>query len=216
MIKLGAITTSSKEDKDDAALPLSAFLRTGPLTSRHKVVLIDEADRMNAASANALLKTLEEPPPYGMIILTTREVGRVLPTILSRCVAVACEAPVSESGWSDMTDPTYGTDLRMDENAELFGSLRVFAHQLLDRPWTEAMVASEEFRGICAEIEKKEGISARHAYGEGLALLGRLLLRAGRLEAAQRAVEAHRRILGNGNASLTCDAFFADIMNPSS
>ena len=50
-----------------------------------KVFVIDGADRMNPASANALLKTLEEPPEFARIFLLAETASKVLPTILSRC-----------------------------------------------------------------------------------------------------------------------------------
>ena len=51
-----------------------------------KVGVILDADRMNDSSSNAFLKTLEEPPPRSLMLLITSNPGRVLPTILSRCV----------------------------------------------------------------------------------------------------------------------------------
>ena len=56
--------------------------------NQHKVIIIEEAEKMNASSANALLKTLEEPPQKVLIILTTNEIGQLLPTIKSRCVKI--------------------------------------------------------------------------------------------------------------------------------
>lgn len=52
---------------------------------RKRVCIIDEADRMNEVAANALLKTLEEPPPDNVIILVTSRPHQLPPTILSRC-----------------------------------------------------------------------------------------------------------------------------------
>ncbi len=59
-----------------------------PYEGRKKVAIIVAADRMNTAAANALLKTLEEPPGTLMLILTTIRTRRLLPTILSRCQPV--------------------------------------------------------------------------------------------------------------------------------
>jgi DNA polymerase-3 subunit gamma/tau len=56
-----------------------------PGQSRHKVYIIDEVHMLTDPASNALLKTLEEPPPYAIFILCTTEPHRVLPTILSRC-----------------------------------------------------------------------------------------------------------------------------------
>ncbi len=50
-----------------------------------RVVIIEQADRLHVSAANALLKTLEEPPDDTLIILVARSVAAMLPTILSRC-----------------------------------------------------------------------------------------------------------------------------------
>jgi len=56
-----------------------------PTQARHKVYIIDEVHMLTKEAANALLKTLEEPPPYVIFILATTEIHKVPPTILSRC-----------------------------------------------------------------------------------------------------------------------------------
>ncbi|QOV88013.1 DNA polymerase III subunit gamma/tau [Humisphaera borealis] len=56
-----------------------------PGRSRFKVYIIDEVHMLSKAAFNALLKTMEEPPPHVKFILATTEVEKVLPTILSRC-----------------------------------------------------------------------------------------------------------------------------------
>lgn len=61
------------------------FLNYSPLNSPKKLALIKNAEKLNAESANALLKTLEEPPSYGVIVLATLEERKILPTIASRC-----------------------------------------------------------------------------------------------------------------------------------
>ncbi|EOH85893.1 DNA polymerase III subunit delta' [Enterococcus villorum] len=60
------------------------FSRSG-YESRKKVFLIQEAEKMNASAANSLLKFLEEPPGEFLAILETDAIGRILPTIQSRC-----------------------------------------------------------------------------------------------------------------------------------
>jgi DNA polymerase-3 subunit delta' len=57
-----------------------------PAEAEYKVAIIVAADRLNAQSANAFLKTLEEPPPKSVIILLTTEPQRLLETIVSRCL----------------------------------------------------------------------------------------------------------------------------------
>ncbi len=59
-----------------------------PLEGKYKVFIIREIERATAPAANALLKTLEEPPPQVILLLTSTRRDQVLPTILSRCQIV--------------------------------------------------------------------------------------------------------------------------------
>ena len=57
-----------------------------PYSSPWKIYIIDEAEKMTIQAQNTLLKTIEEPPSYGVILLLTTNAEAFLPTILSRCV----------------------------------------------------------------------------------------------------------------------------------
>ncbi len=63
-----------------------------PYRSSHKVYIVDEAEKMNVQAQNALLKTLEEPPAYAVILLLTTNADLFLPTVLSRCVRLNLKA----------------------------------------------------------------------------------------------------------------------------
>jgi len=56
-----------------------------PNEARYKVYIIDEVHMLSTSASNALLKTLEEPPPHAIFVLATTETHKVLPTIISRC-----------------------------------------------------------------------------------------------------------------------------------
>jgi len=56
-----------------------------PNQARYKVYIIDEVHMLSTSASNALLKTLEEPPPYVIFVLATTEAHKVLPTLQSRC-----------------------------------------------------------------------------------------------------------------------------------
>jgi DNA polymerase-3 subunit delta' len=56
-----------------------------PMSARRRVAIIDAVESMNEEAANALLKTLEEPPPHSILILISAGVDHLLPTIRSRC-----------------------------------------------------------------------------------------------------------------------------------
>ena len=60
-----------------------------PYNGSYKIYMVDEAEKMTAQAQNALLKTIEEPPAYAVIILMTTNQEAFLPTIRSRCVQLA-------------------------------------------------------------------------------------------------------------------------------
>jgi DNA polymerase-3 subunit delta' len=63
-------------------------LHMRPFEAERRVYLVLDAQRMNQDAADALLKDLEEPPPYAVIVLVVSELGSLPPTILSRCQLV--------------------------------------------------------------------------------------------------------------------------------
>lgn len=71
--------------KIDQIRELQKELSYRPFEARKKACIVEEADRMNPAAANAFLKTLEEPPGEALLLLLTTHREGVLPTILSRC-----------------------------------------------------------------------------------------------------------------------------------
>jgi len=78
--------------KVDEIRMLAEFAVGTRQSAPHKVAVIESAQLMNDNSANALLKTLEEPPADTHIILTTSQASRLLPTIISRCQSVVLQA----------------------------------------------------------------------------------------------------------------------------
>lgn len=67
-----------------------------PYNGRYKIYIVDEGEKMTVQAQNALLKTIEEPPSYGVILLLTTNADGFLPTILSRCIQLKCR-PVSDA-----------------------------------------------------------------------------------------------------------------------
>jgi len=80
-----------KTKKLKTVIPVDEVRRVGGFHSVHageggwRVCIVDSADEMNPQAANALLKTLEEPPARALLILVSHAPGRLLPTIKSRC-----------------------------------------------------------------------------------------------------------------------------------
>src|SRR5512146_936381 len=91
--------TAITEDRDVDVIELDAASRTGvadareliegvryrPVSARYKVYIIDEVHMLSTAAFNALLKTLEEPPPHVKFLFATTEIRKVPVTVLSRC-----------------------------------------------------------------------------------------------------------------------------------
>ncbi|MDY6836016.1 MAG: DNA polymerase III subunit gamma/tau, partial [Chloroflexota bacterium] len=69
----------------DEMRELRERVKFSPTSARRKVYIVDEVHMLTDAASNALLKTLEEPPPYVVFVLATTEPHKMLPTILSRC-----------------------------------------------------------------------------------------------------------------------------------
>ncbi|HEX6866761.1 MAG TPA: DNA polymerase III subunit delta' [Caulobacteraceae bacterium] len=80
----------------DEARKLPEFFASTPASAPYRVAIIDAVDDLNASSANAVLKTLEEPPQRGVLLLVSHAPGRLLPTIRSRCRRLAF--PPQEEG----------------------------------------------------------------------------------------------------------------------
>ncbi|HEV7383596.1 MAG TPA: DNA polymerase III subunit delta', partial [Phenylobacterium sp.] len=73
----------------DEARGLSEFFSKSPASAPHRVAIVDAADDLNVNAANAILKTLEEPPAHGVLLMVSHSPGRLLATIRSRCRRLA-------------------------------------------------------------------------------------------------------------------------------
>lgn len=84
------------EIKIEEIRDLQKWLSLPPLETTKKIAIIENAQHLNASCSNALLKTLEEPPTYALIILQTNSASRILPTIRSRLFGI--QFPQFEGG----------------------------------------------------------------------------------------------------------------------
>ncbi len=83
-IDLIEIDAASHTGVDDVRTLIDG-LKFVPVKSKYKIFIIDECHQLSKSAANALLKTLEEPPAHVIFILATTEAHKMIPTILSRC-----------------------------------------------------------------------------------------------------------------------------------
>ena len=207
---------------DEEGVPLTTFFRTMPLASDHKVAILEEIHRLTPDAANSLLKPLEEPGPHAKLVLTTSAIGGVLPTILSRCLAVPCSLP--EPG--DLEAELPGADpalvrLALGSPGELgpmitkpapFLALIAFAEEFRTAGPEKALVLTDRLRAIAETLPGDLG--ARSGNARALELLARLVAHDARFPPQWTApiVETHRRILGNASAGLALDALFATLL----
>jgi DNA polymerase-3 subunit delta' len=116
----------------------------------YKVAVVTTADVMNANAANALLKTLEEPPPQSLLILCSARPSRLPATVVSRCLRLTIPTPPpaqalewleshAEGGWTRILQYASGAPLRALE-------LRASAFEQLD----------EEMRQAVARLARRE------------------------------------------------------------
>ena len=131
---------------DEMREQLVSDIEIKPYSSRYKIYIIPDAERMTLPAQNAILKTIEEPPEYGIIILLTTNIGKFLPTILSRCVKLS-------------TKPVSNEQVRafLAEKYDLTEEMLTFATEFAFGNIGKAIrcVQSEEFqviRDLCQEV----------------------------------------------------------------
>ena len=155
-----------------------------PGSARFKVYLIDEVHQLTGAAADALLKTLEEPPPHVVFILATTDPEALKPTILSRCQRydfrrVAVDDIVGRLRTiAEAEQIVIGDDALRLIARESTGSLRD-AVNLLDQLWTTcgddvSLEAAQEALGLSPDARALELVAAalRKDLSGGLAVLG--------------------------------------------
>ena len=81
---------------EDIRIQLIDDVSIKPYTGPYKIYILNEAEKLTLQAQNALLKTIEEPPAYAVILLLTSNADSLLPTISSRCVTLNLR-PVKES-----------------------------------------------------------------------------------------------------------------------
>ncbi|MDO9227041.1 MAG: DNA polymerase III subunit delta' [Pseudomonadota bacterium] len=154
----------SRVIKVEAIREISDFLSLSAHRGGWRVALIHPAEFMNAAAANALLKTLEEPPARVLLLLVSHQPRRLLPTVISRCRKVAVPLPqraralawLAAAGMADPESPLAeagGAPLAALAYAEPERAARREAFlDLLARPrQLDACQAAQTFQPVLAE-----------------------------------------------------------------
>ena len=122
----------------DAVRSVEPFLTLRAEAHETKLIIVQEADRLSDDSANAFLKTLEEPPPQSLIILITELPERLLPTILSRCIRI------------DMAEPSAAIQLSEAQLRFLPAVEQAFAHLGSD---VSALALRADFQELLVQLK---------------------------------------------------------------
>ena len=104
---------------DEIRTQLNSDIAIKPYAREKKIYIIDEAEKMNVQAQNAMLKTIEEPPEYAVIMILVTNPGILLQTILSRCILLNVRAVNKEKIVNFLTEK-HGTSEYMAELAAVF------------------------------------------------------------------------------------------------
>ncbi|WP_320957365.1 DNA polymerase III subunit delta' [Enterocloster asparagiformis] len=128
---------------DDVRRQINDTIQVKPYSSAHKIYIVDEAEKMTVQAQNALLKTIEEPPAYAVILLLTTNAEAFLPTILSRCVQLKLK-PLKDREVKDYLVSRMGVEMSQAEIYTAFarGNLGKAIH----------LADSEDFRHLYGEL----------------------------------------------------------------
>ena len=132
---LGIEPVESKQIKVEQIRSLLGWMRGTPQRGGYRVVVLRPADAMNAISANALLKGLEEPGRDSLLLLVTDQPGRLLPTVRSRCQRINLPSPQVQEGLAWLRSMVTELPEGMDHTVLL---------QLADGSPVEAVVRSQD------------------------------------------------------------------------
>jgi DNA polymerase-3 subunit delta' len=110
--------------KIDQIRALQEHLPYHPLVASRRAVLVPDVSLVRTEAANALLKTLEEPPPHVVFILIASQRERLLPTIVSRCQSIRCAPPSPDAVLDHLTrrlgvDPARARDLLIQAHGRI-------------------------------------------------------------------------------------------------
>ena len=126
-----------------------------PIASERKVYIIDNSDKMTVEAQNSLLKTLEEPPEYIVIILITANVDNILNTVKSRCVKLSFESLSNDEIKEVLNERGLNTNL--NENMyELFNGSIARALRILEKQ--EDFTQLEKFVNNITKVDKLDYI----------------------------------------------------------
>lgn len=149
---------------DDIRKQINGDVAIKPYSGPKKIYIVREGEKMTVQAQNALLKTLEEPPEYAVILILTDNVNALLPTILSRCVVLNMkpvkDARIKEYLMENMEIPDYKANICVAFARGNVGKARLLANsEEFDKVKEEALtllkyIGEMELHEIVAAIRK--------------------------------------------------------------
>lgn len=160
----------------DEVRRIKSFLAHSAGAGAWRIVIVDQADELNGPAANALLKSLEEPPPRMIFLLVSSEPGRLLTTIRSRCrrielaplgepdmrsaaaaaLAAAEKPPIDEKQWPTLVESAQGSVRRLlalsqSDGLGIHAKLKGIIGTLPRIDWTDVHALADQVTGSGAE-----------------------------------------------------------------
>jgi DNA polymerase III delta' subunit len=176
--------------KIDTVRDLCHQMALTPVEGSAKICIVDECHRLNVASANAFLKTLEEPGPQRYFWLLTTQIGSLLPTILSRCLKFRLP-PLPENA---KVQP---------ETSQLIDSIQLLWEQAIQSGDSNALIAAldkkEKAQALISLLQRNLHTQIMNDPESAESFL--------QLERFERAVETEGRLRSNANYGLMLDSF---------
>ena len=143
----------------DDARKAAGFFSHSASGQNWRVCLVDSADELNTNAANALLKTLEEPPRKGLLILIVHAPGRLLPTIRSRCRQLALRPPAIAETAKWLTSAHKIDEQEALNGAELAGGAPGHALSLIQSNMTALKPAIDKALDQLPRLESQQTLA---------------------------------------------------------
>lgn len=213
------VEPDGKSIKIEQIRTLQEHISQKPIISNKKIYIIDDSDTMTKEAQNCLLKTLEEPPEYAVIVLIASNESKLLATIKSRCMKIAFQniaqedmlAYLQQQGIQE-TNPhllklyngSIGKAIRLQEKRALYEQIetivRTLENQDIVEVWKEAEVLYKE----------KEMVQQLLEY-MNILLLEKAIQQPIYLPTIKAVEEAKRRVAGNANHDMSIDTMLLTI-----
>ena len=189
------MTISVKEIREQ----LCDTMAVKPFEGGWKLYIIDDAELMPPGAQNALLKTVEEPPEYGCILLMTKNQEMLLETIRSRCITLKCDRPAEEESF-ERSDLLEDLDFSLSSHRQHMDAVR--ASEIAAAVLEEGPAGAQNF--LNALRARLRDLAASHAGEESFDMA--------RVNAAMdKADRAETRLKFNVNSQLTIEMMLMEI-----